>query len=208
VIADITHNKPCKLVIQCAREPRGLWILQESLGGWPQCLYLPSEKKLGHLLMLGHETIITFIFKGYRRKDTICATHVVMIANIAMIEPITLSCKSVMVAIPTPTSSVTSESWILWLQQDSFIKHCTAWTYTEQSVDQWGSYQLFELVLLLTILQRAWAMWQTSLNTSLTIVLKTSNLNESFISWLLSTSTFHNINSKVQLWSLLTHWKK
>jgi hypothetical protein len=190
------------------REARGLWILQESPGGWPQCLYLPSERKIGHLLMLGHETIITFIFKGYRRKDTICATHVVMIANIAMIEPITLSCKSVMVAIPTPTSSVTSESWILWLQQDSFIKHCTAWTYTEQSVDQWGSYQLFDLVLLLTILQRAWATWQTSLTTSLTIVLKTSNLNESFISWLLSTSTFHNINSKVQLWSLLTHWKK
>jgi hypothetical protein len=189
-------------------EPRGLWILQESLGGWPQCLYLPSERKIGHLLMLGHETIITFIFKGYQRKDTICATHVVMIANIAMIEPSILSCKSVMVAIPTPTSSVTSESWILWLQQDSFIKHSTAWTYTEQSVDQWGSYQLFDLVVLLTILQRAWATWQTSLHISLTIVLKTSNLNESFISWLLSTSTFHNINSKVQLWSLLTHWKK
>jgi hypothetical protein len=69
-----------------------------------------QKKKIGHLLMLGHETLITFIFKGYQRKDTICATHVVMIANIAMIEPNTLSCKSVMVAIPTPTSSVTSES--------------------------------------------------------------------------------------------------
>jgi hypothetical protein len=78
---------------------------------WLTTMPLPTfRKKIGHLLMLGHETIITFIFKGYQRKDTICATHVVMIANIAMIEPSTLSCKSVMVAIPTPTSSVTSES--------------------------------------------------------------------------------------------------
>lgn len=49
-------------------------------------------------------------------EDTICAMQVVRTANRDKMEPRKFSCRSVTVAIPTPTRRIVSESWTFLLQ--------------------------------------------------------------------------------------------